>query len=49
MARTFNLTEEQVWNLSFMSIDHIFEREALKNYLKELWKKEKGKVMFLDN
>lgn len=49
MARTFNLTEEQVWNLSYMSIDHIFEGEALKNDLKELWKKEKGKVLFLDN
>jgi len=49
MARTFNLTEEQVWNLSFMSIDHIFEGEDIKNDLKELWKKEKGKVMFLDN
>lgn len=48
MARTFNLTEEQVWNLSYMSIDHIFEGEALKNDLKELWKKEKGKVLFLD-
>ena len=49
MASTFNLTEEQVWNLSFRSIDHIFEGEALKNDLKELWKKEKGKVMLLDN
>lgn len=32
-----------------MSIDYIFEGEVLKNDLKELWKKEKGKVLFLDN
>ncbi|KAJ7385324.1 hypothetical protein OS493_016400 [Desmophyllum pertusum] len=45
MARTFNLTEEQVWNLAFRSIDHIFEGEALKNNLRELWKTEKEKLM----
>lgn len=32
-----------------MSIDYIFEGEVLKNDLKELWEKEKGKVLFLDN
>lgn len=45
MARTFNLTEEQVWNLSFRSIDYIFEGDAVKNDLKELWKTEKEKLM----
>lgn len=50
MARTFNLTQEQVWNLTFTSIDHIFEEEALKNDLKQLWKTEKVKVnMSFDN
>ena len=45
MARTFNLTEEQVWNLTFRSIDYIFEGEILKSDLKQLWKTEKEKIM----
>lgn len=49
MARTFNLTQQQVWNLTFTSIDHIFEEEALKSDLKQLWKTEKVKVMSFDN
>ena len=49
MARTFNLTEEQVWDLTFGSIDHIFEGEAVKNRLKELWKIEKEKLMAVNN
>lgn len=43
MARTFNLTEEQVWNLTFKSIDYIFGGEDLKHDLKELWKSFKGR------
>ena len=46
MARTFNLTEEQVWNLTFKSIDYIFGGENLKDDLKELWKTEKEKIIF---
>ena len=46
MARTFNLTEEQVWNLTFQSIDYIFGGENLKDDLKELWKTEKEKIIF---
>lgn len=45
MARTFNLTEEQVWNLTFQSIDYIFGGENLKDDLKELWKTEKEKII----
>lgn len=45
MARTFNLTEEQVWNLTFQSIDYIFGGENLKDGLKELWKTEKEKII----
>lgn len=45
MARTFNLTEEQVWNLTFQSIDYIFGGENLKDDLKELWKTEKEKTI----
>ena len=41
MARTFDLTEEQVWNLTYSSIDHIFEGESLKNGLKEMWNADK--------
>lgn len=45
MARTFNLTEEQVWNLTFQSIDYIFGGENLKDDLKEFWKTEKEKII----
>lgn len=45
MARTFNLTEEQVWNLIFQSIDYIFGGENLKDDLKELWRTEKEKII----
>ena len=45
MARTFNLTEKQVWNLTFQSIDYIFGGENLKDDLKELWKTEKEKII----
>lgn len=45
MARTFNLTEEQVWNLTFQSIDYIFGGENLKADLKELWRTEKEKII----
>lgn len=45
MARTFNLTEEKVWNLTFQSIDYIFGGENLKDDLKELWKTEKEKII----
>jgi len=49
MARTFDLTEEQVWNLTFNSIDHIFEEESFKNGLREIWKAEKEKIMSVNN
>lgn len=45
MARTFNLTEEQVWNLTFQSIDYIFGGENLKDDLKELWRTEREKII----
>ena len=45
MARTFNLTEEQVWNLTFQSIDYIFGGENLKDDLKEFWETEKEKII----
>lgn len=45
MARTFDLTEEQVWNLTFSSIDYIFEEESFKNGLREIWIAEKQKIM----
>ena len=41
MARTFDLTEEQVWNLTYSSIDHIFEGDSVKNGLKEMWNADK--------
>lgn len=45
MARTFDLTQEQVWDLSYSSIDHIFEGESVKNGLKDIWKAEKERIM----
>lgn len=49
MARTFDLTEEQVWNLTFSSIDYIFEEESFKNGLREIWIAEKQKIMSVNN
>ena len=45
MAKTFNLTEEEVWDLTLNSIDYIFENDSVKNVLKETWKAEKQKIM----
>ena len=45
MAKTFNLTEEEVWDLTLNSIDYIFENNSVKNALKETWKAEKQKIM----
>ena len=45
MAKTFNLTEEEVWDLTLNSIDYIFENDLVKNALKETWKAEKQKIM----
>ena len=45
MAKTFNLTEEEVWDLTLNSIDYIFEKDSVKNALKETWKAEKQKIM----
>lgn len=44
MAKTFNLTEEEVWDLTLNSIDYIFENDSVKNALKETWKAEKQKM-----
>ena len=45
MAETFNLTHQQVWNLTYRSINYIFEEESVKNALKEIWKEEGKKLM----
>lgn len=45
MAKTFNLTEEEVWDLTLNSINYIFENDSVKNALKETWKAEKQKIM----
>lgn len=45
MARTFNLTKEQVWNLTYRSIDYIFEGDMVKNALKQIWKEEETNIM----
>lgn len=45
MAETFNLTHQQVWNLTLRSINYIFEEESVKNALKEIWKEEGKKLM----
>ena len=45
MAKTFNLKEEEVWDLTLNSIDYIFENDSVKNALKETWKAEKQKIM----
>ncbi|KAK2723263.1 adenosine deaminase-like protein isoform X2 [Artemia franciscana] len=36
-AKTFKLTVEQMWKISYDSIDHIFGEEELKSNLKKYW------------
>uniref|UniRef100_A0A8C5M7K3 N6-Methyl-AMP deaminase n=1 Tax=Leptobrachium leishanense TaxID=445787 RepID=A0A8C5M7K3_9ANUR len=44
VASTFNLTSEQVWELSRQAIDYIFAPESVKSHLKEKWTKLKPDV-----
>ena len=46
VATTFGLTKEQLWELSYKSIDYIASGESVKDCLRALWNKEKKK-MFL--
>ena len=41
MAKMFDLTKEQVWELSFKSIDCIFAGDNIKDLLRKTWNNEK--------
>ncbi|KAM8972243.1 N6-Methyl-AMP deaminase [Pelodytes ibericus] len=43
-ANTFNLTTQQVWNLSHQAINYIFASESVKSNLKDKWMKLKPDV-----
>lgn len=45
VAETFNLTHQQVWNLTYSSINYIFAEESVKNALKEIWREEGKHLM----
>ncbi|KAK2553211.1 Adenosine deaminase-like protein [Acropora cervicornis] len=45
VAETFNLTHQQVWNLTYSSINYIFAEESVKNALKEIWREEGKNLM----
>lgn len=45
VAETFNLTHQQVWNLTYSSINYIFAEESVKNALKEIWREEGEHLM----
>lgn len=42
---TFDLSQTDVWDLSYNSIDHIFADSNVKQTLKQIWSNEKSKVM----
>lgn len=44
-AETFHLTQLQVWNLSYDSIDYIFASDCTKSELKKKWNHLKPKVL----
>ncbi|XP_072837756.2 N6-Methyl-AMP deaminase isoform X1 [Pogona vitticeps] len=44
-ADTFQLSEEQVWNLSYEAIDHIFASSRTKTMLKERWQALKPSML----
>ncbi|XP_066448613.1 adenosine deaminase-like protein [Eleutherodactylus coqui] len=43
-AKTFNLTPQQIWDLSNRAIDYIFAPEHVKTNLKETWRAMKPEV-----
>ncbi|XP_033634004.1 adenosine deaminase-like protein [Asterias rubens] len=45
-ASTFNLTRDQVWELSLKSIEAIFADDVMKDKLRNLWANEKSKFEF---
>ena len=44
-AETFDLTKEQVWDLSYNSIDHIFAESEIKDALRAEWKALKESLL----
>ncbi|KAI5129379.1 adenosine deaminase-like protein isoform X1 [Manis pentadactyla] len=47
VAQTFNLTQSQVWDLSYESINYIFASESIKSELRRKWNHLKPKVLHL--
>lgn len=44
-ADTFQLSYDQIWNLSYASIDYIFSDEEMKNKLRKKWNSFKEEVL----
>lgn len=44
-ADTFQLSYDQIWKLSYTSIDHIFSDEEIKNKLRKQWNIFKEEVL----
>uniref|UniRef100_A0A8C7BLR3 N6-Methyl-AMP deaminase n=2 Tax=Mustelinae TaxID=169418 RepID=A0A8C7BLR3_NEOVI len=44
-AETFNLTQSQVWDLSYKSIDYIFASDSTRSELRRKWNHLKPKVL----
>uniref|UniRef100_A0A8C3XP49 Adenosine deaminase like n=1 Tax=Chelydra serpentina TaxID=8475 RepID=A0A8C3XP49_CHESE len=45
VAKTFNLTPSQIWDLSYESINYIFASDSVKLKLKEQWHKLKPSLL----
>nr|XP_060611737.1 adenosine deaminase-like protein [Anolis sagrei ordinatus] len=45
VADTFHLSQEQMWNISYRAIDHIFASSLTKMHLKERWQELKPSLL----
>lgn len=41
-AETFNLTRENLWDLSYDSINYIFADDTVKEHLRTMWNHQKS-------
>jgi adenosine deaminase len=44
-AATFDLSRQDVWDLSYASIDHIFADDSVKQTLRAAWQQSKSDLL----
>jgi hypothetical protein len=45
MMNTMKLTPRQVWDMSYMAIDHVFADEVVKTHLRDIWNSTEQDVL----